>query len=126
MSKTIIIAAAIASIVGLSASLPAHAATRSVGITVERFADRCAEQGGVLLDANPSFGCQTPATEIECSFSDLNTAHCEWAGIDNQIAVNRIIGSPDASALNQGSADDAAAGKGGKGGGFKNNLPLKW
>jgi hypothetical protein len=125
MTKTIIIAAALATLAGLSASLPAQAATRSVGITIDHFADRCVAQGGTLFDANPSFSCETPNTVIECSFLDLNNAKCQWPGIDNQIAVNRVIGMSDAQTLNEGSTG-AAPGKGGGKGGFKNDLPIKW
>ena len=127
MSKTMIIAAALATIVGLSASLPAQAATRSVGITLDRFTDRCIDQGGTLLDGDARVTCQTPVTTIDCGFVDLNNATCNWAGIENQIAVNRIIGMPDAQALNLGGEGDGSPvpGKVG-GGGFKNNLPIKW
>lgn len=123
MTKTILIAAAITTLAGFSAVLPAQAATRSVGITLERFADRCLDQGGVLSEAAPSFVCQTPATAVACSFIDLNNAECQWPGIENQIAVNRLIGMPDSQALNLGSTDDVVPA--GKGGGFKLNLPLK-
>jgi hypothetical protein len=123
--QTIIIA--LATLAGLSASLPAQAATRSVGITIDRFADRCIAQGGTLSDANPSFSCETPNTVIECSFLDLNNAECQWPGIENQIAVNRVIGMPDAQSLNEGTGGVAPGqGGGGKGGGFKNDLPIKW
>ena len=128
MSKTMIIATALATIVGLSASLPAQAATRSVGITLERFTDRCIDQGGTLLGGDTRFTCETAATTIDCGFVDLNNATCNWPGIENQIAVNRIIGMPDSQALNLGSENDGIAvpGKPGGGGGFKNNLPIKW
>ena len=126
MTKTILIAAAVTAIAGFSAILPAQAATRSVGITLERFADRCLDQGGILSEAAPSVLCQTSATAVECSFIDLNNAECNWPGIENQIAVNRLIGMPDSVALNQGATDDVApAGNKGGGGGFKLNLPLK-
>ena len=129
MSKTIIIVAALAAITGLSAVAPAHAATRSVGITMERFADRCADQGGALLDAGPSLTCQTPKTVIECGFLYLNNATCAWPGIENQIAVNRIIGMPDSVALNDGSdSNPVAGGAPGQGGlVFKQpKFPIKW
>jgi hypothetical protein len=126
MSKTIIFATALATLGGLSASLPAQAATRAVDMTVDRFADRCIETGGLLLDANPRFACQTAEIVIECSFSTLNSAECRWPGIENQFAVNRIIGMPDAQVLNEGSGGSGGAGGGGKGGGFQNDLPIKW
>ena len=126
MSK-IIIATALATLVGLSASLPAQAATRSVNITVDRFTDRCLEQGGTLLDSAPSFACQTAATTVECGFIDLNNADCEWPGIENQIAVNRLIGMPESQVLNNGSDEAPVANGGGKGGGFKlPDLKIKW
>src|SRR5215217_5882913 len=95
MSKTIALTIAVTAFAGLVAIIPAQAATRSVDISIERFADRCVEQGGALADANPSFSCETPDTVVACSFYTINYAECEWAGIENQLAVNRLIGMPD-------------------------------
>jgi len=122
MTKTFAIAIAIASFAGFAAIVPAQAATRAVDINVPLFADRCADQGGAFADANPSFACETPDTVVVCVFSSLNTADCEWAGIDNQIAVNRIIGMADAVVLNDGSGPVVKSG-----GGFKKpDFPIKW
>ncbi|WP_240231124.1 hypothetical protein [Devosia lacusdianchii] len=122
MSKTFAFAFAIATLAGLAASVPTQAATRAVDFGPTSFANRCAAQGGVIADASPTFACQTPVVEVVCSFVRINLAHCEWPGIDNQIAVNRIIGLPSSYSLSSGGGAGAALGGGG--GGFKNDLPL--
>lgn len=123
MTKTFTIALAIASFAALAAAAPAQAATRSVDISAELFADRCVNQGGAIAAADATFACETPDTVIVCSFLTLNDAECEWPGIEGQIAVNRIIGMQDAFAVD---GSESGAGPAKKGGGFKNNLPLKW
>lgn len=123
MTKTFTIALAIASFAALAAAVPAQAATRSVDIHAELFADRCADHGGAIAAVDTTLACETPETVIVCSFLTLNTAECEWPGIEGQIAVNRIIGMQDAFAV-EGSGGAVAPGK--KGGGFKNDLPIKW
>lgn len=114
MTKTFAIAFAIAS-VALAAAAPAQAATRSVDIHAELFADRCADQGGMVSAANPTLVCETPKTVIACSFVTLNKAWCQWPGIEGQIAVNRIIGMQSAQSVN-GSGGAAPSGNGGGGG----------
>jgi hypothetical protein len=109
MTKTFALAVAFASFAALAAALPAQAATRSVDIHAELFADRCAAQGGALAGANPTLACQMPDTLVECSFLTLNTAQCEWAGIDGQIAVNRLIGMQEAHAVEGSSSQPAGA-----------------
>jgi hypothetical protein len=117
MTKTFAFAIAIASIAAASA-LPAHAATRSVDIGISTFADRCVSQGGIFSDANPTFACETATTSVICAFASINQADCEWAGIDNQIAVNRLLGQPQAESL---------ASIGYKKGGFKKpDFPIIW
>ena len=124
MTKTFTIALAVASFVALAAAVPAQAATRSVDIHAELFADRCVSHGGAIAAVDASFACETPETVIVCSFLTINNAECEWPGIEGQIAVNRIIGMQDAFAFEGGDGAGAAPGK--KGGGFKNDLPIKW
>lgn len=122
MTKTFTIAFAIASFAALAAIVPAQAATRSVDINAELFADRCASQGGAVAAADATFACETAETVIVCSFLSLNNAECEWPGIEGQIAVNRIIGMQDAFAVD---GSDSVPGSGKKGG-LKNDLPIKW
>ncbi|MGB3337013.1 MAG: hypothetical protein WBA73_07540 [Devosia sp.] len=123
MTKTFTIAFAAASFAALAAIVPAQAATRSVDINVQLFADRCAAQGGAFAGADAAFACETPDNVIVCSFLTLNNADCEWQGIEGQVAVNRIIGMQDAVAVD---GSDSVAGSVKKGGGFKNDLPIKW
>ena len=99
-NKTFTIAFALAAFDGLAAAMPVQAATRAVDIHAELFADRCIAQGGVVSAASPALACQTPETVVVCSFVTLNRAHCQWPGIEGQIAVNRIIGMQDAQSLN--------------------------
>lgn len=99
MSKTIAIAFAVASLAGLAAAAPAQAATRSVDIHAELFADRCLDQGGLVGGANSSLTCQLPEAVIVCEFPALNSAVCEWPGVDGRIAVNRVIGMQNAQAF---------------------------
>lgn len=98
-NKTFTIAFALAAFAGIAAAMPAQAATRAVDIHAELFADRCIAQGGMVSAASPALTCQTPETVVVCSFVTLNRAQCQWAGIDGQIAVNRIIGMQDAQSL---------------------------
>ena len=139
MSKTFAIAFALASFAGLAATVPTQAATRAVDIHAQLFADRCISNGGVIADSNPTLACETPETVIVCSFLSLNRAHCQWPGIDGQIAVNRIIGMQDAQALGGSSGGFVKKGGGvkpsdlpfdngnGGGGGIQvPDLPFKW
>lgn len=120
MTRTFAIAFALASIAGLAAAMPAQAATRSVDIGISLFADRCMDQGGIFSDANPSFACETATTVVICGFLSVNQAECEWAGIDNQIAVNRLLGMAPAESL------ATMSGHGGKKLIFNPNLPIVW
>lgn len=111
-NKTFTIAFALAAFAGIAAAMPAQAATRAVDIHAELFADRCIAQGGVVSAASPALACQTPETVVVCSFVTLNRAHCQWPGIEGQIAVNRIIGMQDAHSLG-GSSGQAPKKNGG-------------
>ena len=124
MTKTFTIALAVASFVALAAAVPAQAATRSVDIHAELFADRCVSHGGAIAAVDASFACETPDTRIVCSFPTLNSAECEWPGREGQIAVNRIIGMQEAFALDGSDHTPGPVKKGG--GGFQNDLPIKW
>lgn len=111
-NKTFAIAFAVASFAGLAAVIPAQAATRAVDIHAELFANRCIAQGGMVTAASPSVACQTPDTVIVCSFVSLNRAHCQWPGIEGQVAVNRIIGMQPAHSLDGGSSGPVKKGGG--------------
>ena len=124
MTKTFAIAFAVASIAGLAAIVPAQAATRSVDINPDLFANRCIAQGGAVAAANPTLACETPDTVIVCSFMTINHAQCEWPGIDGQIAVNRIIGMQDAQAVDTSSGGPVKKGGGGGGGFQLPDLPI--
>ena len=120
MNKTFAIAFAISSIAGFAAALPAQAATRSVDIGISTFADRCIDQGGLFRDANPTFACEMTTNAVVCDFNSLNQADCEWTGIDNQLAVNRLLGMAVAESL--ASTGDVA----GKKPLQKPDFPIKW
>ena len=124
MTKTFAIAFAVASIAGLAAIVPAQAATRSVDINPDLFANRCIAHGGAVAAANPTLACETPDTVIVCSFMTINHAQCEWPGIDGQIAVNRIIGMQDAQAVDTSSGGPVKKGGGGGGGFQLPDLPI--
>ncbi|QDZ12059.1 hypothetical protein [Devosia ginsengisoli] len=111
-NKTFAIAFAIASFAGLAAAIPAQAATRAVDIHAELFANRCIAQGGMVTAASPSVACQTPDTVIVCSFVTLNRAHCQWPGIEGQVAVNRIIGMQPAHSVGGGAGGPVKKGGG--------------
>ena len=98
MTKTFAIAIAIASIAGLAAIVPAQAATRSVDINPDLFANRCIAQGGAVAAANPTLSCETPDTVIVCSFMTINHAQCEWPGIDGQIGIDGLAIAGDLQA----------------------------
>ena len=103
----------------LIAAAPAQAATRQVVIGMDTFAQRCADQGGLFEAASPLLVCHTETVRVDCTFFASHEADCSWPGIDNRVAVNRLIGMGNA---NWSSAGDGGFG-GGQGGGGGINLP---
>jgi len=118
-TSKIILAASLA-LAALAAAAPAQAATRYVEMGMESFAQRCVDQGGLFEAAVPTLSCQTASVRVDCVYFTSLEAECSWPGIDNRIAVNRLIGMGDATSLN-----DTGFGK--KKGGIKlPDLPLNW
>src|SRR5690606_12052353 len=97
----------------LIASAPAQAATRQVAIGMETFANRCVEQGGIFAAFSPVLSCQTASVRVDCAFVASHQAHCSWPGIDNRVAVNRLIGMGDANSLFEGRGGFQTGGGGG-------------
>jgi hypothetical protein len=120
MHKTLILAA-VATLAGLAATAPGQAATRQVDLGPGTFAQRCLAQGGLFGHADPVFSCQTGPVLVECGFVGPNSAECRWPGVDNQVAVNRLIGTPDADSIT--TLNGPAAKKGGV---KLPDLPIKW
>jgi hypothetical protein len=118
MTKTFAVTLSLAiALTGIAIASPAQAASRFVDISVERFADRCDDQGGLFSrDANATI-CTTERVAVACDFVNTYQAACRWPGIDNQIAVNRLIGM-SASVLIDSTSGGSAVHGGGKGGGF--------
>lgn len=133
-TKTKIALAASLALAALAVAVPAQAATRHVAFSMQTFADRCIDKGGVLEARQPLLSCQTGTVRVDCEFRSQALAECRWPGIDNQIAVNRIIGPGDASSISSNGGGFAAAGNnggnGGNGGGGGGidlpDLPLAW
>lgn len=98
---------------GLVSALPAQAATRNVELPASIFADRCDKHSGILSVDGNIVHCQTPTVPVACAYVDVNKAQCRWPGIDNQIAVNRVIGLPSATPLSIASGGGTTVGKGG-------------
>lgn len=105
----------------LIAAAPAQAATRQVVIGMDTFAQRCADQGGLFEAASPLLVCHTETVRVDCTFFASHEADCSWPGIDNRIAVNRLIGMGEADTLSGHTAPPV------KKGGFKlPDLDIKW
>lgn len=83
----------------LIAAAPSQAATRQVVIGMDTFAERCADQGGLFEAASPLLVCHTEAVRVDCTFLASHEADCSWPGIDNRVAVNRLIGMGESDAL---------------------------
>lgn len=101
---------------GLVSALPAQAATRNVELPASIFADRCDRHSGILSIDGNVLHCQTQTVPVACAYVDVNKAQCRWPGIDNQMAVNRVIGLPNESSISSGGGGGGAVT--GKGGGF--------
>lgn len=99
---------------GLVSALPAQAATRNVELPASVFAERCDKHSGIFSIEDNVLQCQTQTVPVACAYIDVNKAQCRWPGIDNQIAVNRVIGLPSANAISTtGGGGGATGGKGG-------------
>lgn len=88
---TIAVAGAVLSIA--AAAAPAQAATRLMYSSLEGFEFRCETHGGVFGKVGDAVSCQTPSVPVACQFTAFRQAVCEWPGIENQIAVIRVIGT---------------------------------
>lgn len=122
MTKTKLLLAAGMALASLMSAAQAQAATREVDIGMETFANRCIDQGGVFAADMPVLTCLVASVQVDCTFLDTHYAECSWPGIDNRVAVNRLIGMADASTLSGGGGS-----AGGKGGGIDlPDFPIKW
>ena len=102
---------------GFAATLPAQAATRYVELPASTFAERCDKHGGLFSFEGTALLCQTQSVPVACDYLDLNKAQCRWPGVDSQLAVNRLIGLPNANAISS-SSGGGGGGNVGHGGGF--------
>lgn len=100
---------------GLAAALPAQAATRNVELPASTFAERCDKHGGIVSVDGNVLQCQTQTVPVACAYVGVNKAHCRWPGIDSQMAVNRVIGLPNANALSSTTGGGGSVGGGGGG-----------
>jgi hypothetical protein len=120
LTRTKLVLAASLALATLIASAPAQAATRNVEIGMQTFADRCIDQGGLVEVLSPVLSCETASVRVDCAFVASHEAECSWPGIDNRVAVNRLIGGGDAESL----SDHTGIAK--KGGVKLPDLPIKW
>lgn len=110
----------------LIAAAPAQAATRQVEMGMQTFADRCINQGGLFQAADTMLSCQTASVQVDCIFFNGTAAECSWPGIDNRVAVNRLIGMGSVDSLNE-SLDASPSAPGPKKPVPKPlDLPFKW
>jgi hypothetical protein len=95
MTKTIPLTISLAiAVLGLAAAAaPTQAATRVMNSSPEAFEYRCGAHGGVFGQDGDLVTCQTPSVPVACEFTAARAAFCEWPGIQNQIAVIRVIGT---------------------------------
>ena len=123
MTKTLSLTVSLAvALVGFAAvSAPAQAATRLMSSSLDAFEFRCERHGGTFGVDGASASCQTPTVPVACDFFDANQAVCAWPGIQNQVAVIRVIGTLPAgyvaSLANSDDAEVLTGNGGGNGGG---------
>jgi hypothetical protein len=91
---TAITLALVSALVGFGAVAPAQAATRSVMISTDAFANRCANQQGQFVAEGDMFGCQIGDLKVACAVA-VPVADCEWNGKSEQLAVVRLLGAAD-------------------------------
>lgn len=101
LTKTKMIFAGSLVLATLIAAAPSQAATRQVVIGMDTFAQRCADQGGIFEAASPLLTCHTETVQVDCTFFDTHGADCSWPGIDNRVAVNRLIGMGSSDSLSE-------------------------
>lgn len=117
---TIAVATAVLSIA--AAAAPAQAATRLMNSSLEGFQFRCETHGGVFGQDDDLVSCQTPSVPVACQFTGARQAVCEWPGIENQVAVIRVIGTLPISVQGGAGGNGGPTGNSGggnKGGGFQ-------
>lgn len=115
ISLTIAIATAVLSIA--AAAAPAQAATRLMNSSLEGFEFRCEAHGGIFGQDDDLVICQTPSVPVACQFTAVRQAFCEWPGIENQIAVIRVIGTLPVSVHGSNGGNGVGVNPGNKGGG---------
>jgi hypothetical protein len=134
MTKTIslTISLAVAVLGFAAAAAPTQAATRLMSSSLDGFEYRCEHHGGIFAQDGSSASCQTPTVPVACDYFDTRQAVCTWPGIENQIAVIRVIGTLPAgyaaSVSDDGGSDGATGGNGGgngNGGGFQGPNDIK-
>ena len=118
MTKTISLTLSLAiAVLGFAAAAaPAQAATRLMNSSLEGFEFRCEAHGGLFGQDDDLVTCQTPSVPVACQFTAVRQAVCEWPGIENQIAVIRVIGTLPIS-VHGGNGGNGGANTGNKGGG---------
>jgi len=130
MTKTLslTISLAIALVGFAAAAVPTQAATRVMSSSLDAFEFRCENHGGIFGSDGASASCQTPTVPVACDFFSATQAMCAWPGIENQIAVTRVIGTLPGGYIASASSDNIglpAGNGGGKGGGFDGPTDLK-
>src|SRR4051812_47564511 len=127
MTKTLslTISLAIAVIGFAAAAAPTQAATRVMSSSPNAFEYRCERHDGVFDIAGTTAICQTPTVPVTCEFVNGEKAVCDWPGIQNQVAVIRVIGTLPGGYVAAGNGSDGSSfngpgsGGGGNGGGLQ-------
>lgn len=126
MTKTLSLTISLASaIIGfVAASVPTQAATRAMSSSPDAFEYRCERHDGTFDITGSTAVCQTPTVPVTCEFSSGDQAVCAWPGLQNQMAVIRVIGTLPSGYVGPGNGSDhgSASGSGnggGNGGGFQ-------
>lgn len=122
MTKTISLTISLAvAVLGLAAAAaPTQAATRLMSSSLGGFEYRCEHHGGIFEQDGSSASCQTPTVPVACDYFSASQAVCAWPGIENQIAVIRVIGTLPVGYVagsSSGGSDNGGNGGGGNGGG---------
>lgn len=119
MTKTLslTISLAIAVIGFAAAAAPTQAATRVMSSSPDAFEYRCERHDGAFDIAGTTAICQTPTVPVTCEFVNGDQAVCAWPGLQNQVAVIRVIGTLPGGYVAVGNGTDRSSFNGGNGGG---------
>jgi hypothetical protein len=100
MTKTKLALALLTLVAGTIGMSQAMAGAGSYQLGHSMFEDRCAANGGYIVDIVGGSGCELDDVKIGCSFAGATT-YCEWDGAQNLRPVSRVLGVAVAESLSE-------------------------